>query len=243
MDKQEGGYYSLYAVVIRKGEGRLGSSRTDREPPRHYLLLRPDTQDGSWFRLSENRVENLWHPVVNNGMGVPVVPDWKCHKDFFCAAAVYVSDDYQCRSEPGGGPPQEDFNDVDLKESNPDLYFRTLASMNITDGQVMSLVSGASAAAASRVAAAAAIGANLNVGSEASPMGTEGFLPSCKALTGGGGGGTERYDDDDDDGGGVVGTSNAAARSRAAGERRASVGTGGGAKRGGGHTMSHVCDS
>ncbi len=47
------------------------------------VILFLGEQEGPWFRICDDRVERL----------VPKVDftEWKCHRDFFCAGAVYIA--------------------------------------------------------------------------------------------------------------------------------------------------------
>lgn len=130
-------WYCLFAVVIREGDmgGVGGGSQTT-----HTLLLRPE-EDGPWLRIAHNRVEVLT-PHVD-------FSEWKCHRDFFCAAAVYIAEDYIDAIANG-----EVDLEGDLRDLNPDLYERTLAQLGVTEDQILSYLRNSSSDVGSVPAAA-----------------------------------------------------------------------------------------
>ncbi|KFH02797.1 RNA pseudouridine synthase superfamily protein [Toxoplasma gondii VAND] len=112
-------WFSLFALFIREGDSRGDGCGAHTS---HYLLLRPE-EDGPWFRIGDGRVERLSSKVD--------FTEWKCHRDFFCAGAVYVAEDYIDAVQAG---------DVDLSgdllELNPWLYYRTLYDLGITEAEI-----------------------------------------------------------------------------------------------------------
>ncbi|PHJ15072.1 rna pseudouridine synthase superfamily protein, partial [Cystoisospora suis] len=112
-------WFSLFALLIREGDSRGDGCGAQTS---HYLLLRPE-EDGPWFRIGDGRVERLSSKVD--------FTEWKCHRDFFCAGAVYIAEDYIDAVQAG---------DVDLsgdlRELNPWLYYRTLYELGITEAEI-----------------------------------------------------------------------------------------------------------
>ncbi|PFH32549.1 hypothetical protein BESB_018670 [Besnoitia besnoiti] len=112
-------WFSLFALFIREGDSRGDGCGAQTS---HYLLLRPE-EDGPWFRIGDGRVERLSSKVD--------FTEWKCHRDFFCAGAVYIAEDYIDAVQAG---------DVDLsgdlRELNPWLYYRTLYELGVTEAEI-----------------------------------------------------------------------------------------------------------
>ncbi|KAJ1606878.1 MATH-containing protein [Cryptosporidium canis] len=111
-------WYSLYGVIIREGDpSGSGSTRCT-----HQLLIRPE-EDGPWFRICDGLVERL----------VPKIEftEWKCHGGFFCAAAVYVAEDYIDSIAAG-----DVIAECDLKAINPELYEETLGLFGMTEEEL-----------------------------------------------------------------------------------------------------------
>ncbi|EDO06844.1 uncharacterized protein BBOV_IV004830 [Babesia bovis T2Bo] len=108
-------WYSLYALILREGDIRSDGTGGNF----HSLLLRPE-EDGPWYRIGEGRVEKLLTKMD--------FTEWKCHRDFFCAAAIYVAEDYIDMLQVG---------EVDLsgniKSWNPKLFYDTLEALGVTE--------------------------------------------------------------------------------------------------------------
>lgn len=114
-------WYSLYALILREGDvrseanGSVGGNF-------HSLLLRPE-EDGPWYRIFEGRVEKLSTKME--------FTEWKCHRDFFCAAAIYIAEDYIDMLQVG---------EIDLggniKSWNPRLFYETLEQLGVTEGDI-----------------------------------------------------------------------------------------------------------
>lgn len=114
-------WYSLYALILREGDIRAegtGSASGNS----HSLLLRPE-EDGPWYRIFDGRVEKLSTKME--------FTEWKCHRDFFCAAAIYIAEDYIDMLQVG---------EVDLggniKSLNPKLFYETLEQLGITEDDI-----------------------------------------------------------------------------------------------------------
>eukprot|EP00923_Selenidium_pygospionis_P001374 GHVN01002047.1.p1 GENE.GHVN01002047.1~~GHVN01002047.1.p1 ORF type:complete len:4463 (-),score=744.69 GHVN01002047.1:1187-14575(-) len=119
-------WYGLFSMAIRDGDppsGRDGSAASGNSLASHYLIIRPE-EDGHWYRLIDDRAERLEPEVDFN--------EWKCHRDFFCSVAVYMSEDY---IDALAG--KEVDLEGDLKELNPALYNRTLSEMGLRDEQLI----------------------------------------------------------------------------------------------------------
>ncbi|GFE53689.1 RNA pseudouridine synthase superfamily protein [Babesia ovis] len=111
-------WYSLYALILREGDVRIDGTGGNF----HSLLLRPE-EDGPWYRIGEGRVEKLTTKMD--------FTEWKCHRDFFCAAAIYVAEDYIDMLQVG---------EVDLtgniKSWNPKLFYETLAELGVSEEDI-----------------------------------------------------------------------------------------------------------
>ncbi|AFZ80342.1 hypothetical protein BEWA_031950 [Theileria equi strain WA] len=115
-------WYSLYALIIREGDIRSEASGKGGSTF-NSLLLRPE-EDGPWYRMCEGRVEKL-----NTKMEFT---EWKCHRDFFCSAAVYIAEDYIDMLQVG-----EVNLSGNLKTWNPTLYYETLEKLGITEQDIL----------------------------------------------------------------------------------------------------------
>ncbi|CDR95861.1 MATH and LRR domain-containing protein [Babesia bigemina] len=114
-------WYSLYALILREGDIRSDGTGNNGGNF-HSLLLRPE-EDGPWYRIGEGRVEKLSTKME--------FTEWKCHRDFFCAAAIYVAEDYIDMLQVG---------EIDLsgniKTWNPKLYYETLQQLGVTEQDI-----------------------------------------------------------------------------------------------------------
>ncbi|KAH8738606.1 hypothetical protein FG386_000601 [Cryptosporidium ryanae] len=130
-------WYSLYGVIIREGDNSCGGSGIGSGSGRslHQLLIRPE-EDGPWFRVCDGLVERL----------IPKIEftEWKCHGGFFCAAAVYVAEDYIDSIAAG-----DVLADCDLKSINPELYQSTLDILEVTEEELQYIPSWVSTQATS----------------------------------------------------------------------------------------------
>ncbi|GIX66211.1 RNA pseudouridine synthase superfamily protein [Babesia caballi] len=108
-------WYSLYALILRESDIRSDGNF-------HSLLLRPE-EDGPWYRIGEGRVEKLTTKME--------FTEWKCHRDFFCAAAIYVAEDYIDMLQVG---------EIDLsgniKTWNPTLFYDTLKQLGVSEQDI-----------------------------------------------------------------------------------------------------------
>ncbi|KAH8582224.1 large having a MATH plus UBC hydrolase plus type I pseurousyn plus hexapeptide [Cryptosporidium sp. chipmunk genotype I] len=111
-------WYSLYGVVIKEGDASGGNSTRNV----HQLLIRPE-EDGPWFRICDGLVERL----------IPKIEftEWKCHGGFFCAAAVYIAEDYIDSIAAG-----DVMADCDIKTINPKLYQDTLDLLKVSEEEL-----------------------------------------------------------------------------------------------------------
>ncbi|OLQ19028.1 hypothetical protein ChUKH1_12010 [Cryptosporidium hominis] len=111
-------WYSLYGVIIKEGDAS-GSNSTRSV---HQLLIRPE-EDGPWFRICDGLVERL----------IPKIEftEWKCHGGFFCAAAVYIAEDYIDSIAAG-----DVMADCDIKTINPKLYQETLDLLEVSEEEL-----------------------------------------------------------------------------------------------------------
>ncbi|GBE59745.1 RNA pseudouridine synthase superfamily protein [Babesia ovata] len=114
-------WYSLYALILREGDIRSDGTGNNGGNF-HSLLLRPE-EDGPWYRIAEGRVEKLSTKME--------FTEWKCHRDFFCAAAVYIAEDYIDMMQVG----EVDVNG-NLKTWNPKLYYETLQQLGVTESDI-----------------------------------------------------------------------------------------------------------
>ncbi|KAK6589092.1 large having a MATH plus possible UBC hydrolase plus type I pseurousyn plus hexapeptide [Cryptosporidium xiaoi] len=131
-------WYSLYGVIIREGDGSGGTGGGIGGAPGrslHQLLIRPE-EDGPWFRVCDGLIERL----------IPKIEftEWKCHGGFFCAAAVYVAEDYIDSIAAG-----DVLADCDLKSINPELYQDTLDILEVTEEELQYIPSWVSTQATS----------------------------------------------------------------------------------------------
>eukprot|EP01053_Blabericola_migrator_P000892 Blabericola_migrator_1__891@NODE_121_length_13441_cov_57_998280_g108_i0_p1_GENE_NODE_121_length_13441_cov_57_998280_g108_i0NODE_121_length_13441_cov_57_998280_g108_i0_p1_ORF_typecomplete_len2492_score354_43MATH/PF00917_26/4_1e09DUF1858/PF08984_11/0_25_NODE_121_length_13441_cov_57_998280_g108_i01077582 len=114
---RKGKWYSLYALVIKDGDSGAGGYSSNASmlsaSNGFSILLRPE-EEGPWFRISDGRVERLISKVS--------FAEWKCHRDFFASAAIYVSEEYIDTSVS---------HPVDLSCLNPALYARALKSFDL----------------------------------------------------------------------------------------------------------------
>ncbi|EEA08303.1 uncharacterized protein CMU_020470 [Cryptosporidium muris RN66] len=115
-------WYSLYGVIIREGD----TSNSSSGPRTSYqILLRPE-EDGPWFRICDGLVERL----------IPKIEftEWKCHGGFFCAAAIYIAEDYIDSIAAG-----DVVVDCDLKSLNPKLYYETLDLLSVSEEDLVNV--------------------------------------------------------------------------------------------------------
>lgn len=102
-------WYSLFAIVIKSGPEQSG----------YYLIIRPD-EESPWFRVCDSRVEKLQSKIPFS--------EWKCHREFFCSAAVYIAEDYI--------DSQQTNQRVNLFTINLDLAKSTLRTLGLTEEQI-----------------------------------------------------------------------------------------------------------
>ncbi|ORM39737.1 putative math and lrr domain-containing protein [Babesia sp. Xinjiang] len=114
-------WYSLYALILREGDIRSDGTGGNF----HSLLLRPE-EDGPWYRIGEGRVEKLLTKMD--------FTEWKCHRDFFCAAAIYVAEDYIDMLQVG----EVDLSG-NLKTWNRKLFYETLDELGVSEQDIINL--------------------------------------------------------------------------------------------------------